>query len=157
MILHIFAYAVNLNAISRACLYLTLVTSSTEKRQCYRDSLYPGCVDIKRLVLVCTDALQSADRLWLVTDAIGTPVASGILLLRTTAVWHQNKRVWIPLVCMLLGQIVLWLQTFRYSRTEWNDQRKSCVILSTAPNPLLVTVFSYSEHLWSRRDFLAHS
>lgn len=107
MMLHIFAYAVNLNAISRI-----------------------PCIQV----------------VWIskVTDAIGTPVSSGILLLRTAAVWHQKKRIWIPLVLMLLGQIVLWLQTFRYSRSEWNEQRKACVILSTAPNPLLVAVFSYT-------------
>ncbi|KAG9019852.1 hypothetical protein FRB90_003442 [Tulasnella sp. 427] len=79
-----------------------------------------------------------------VTDAIGTPVSSGILLLRTAAVWHQKKRVWIPLGCMLLVQIILWIQTFRYSRSEWNEQRRSCVILATAPNPLIVAVFSYT-------------
>lgn len=45
---------------------------------------------------------------------------------------------------MLVVQIVLWIQTFRYSRSEWNDQRKACVILSTAPNPLIVAVFSYT-------------
>ncbi|KAG9047061.1 hypothetical protein FS837_003147 [Tulasnella sp. UAMH 9824] len=107
MILHIFAYAVNLNAMSRI-----------------------PCIQV----------------VWIskVTDAIGTPLASGILLLRTVAVWHQKKRVWIPLVCMLLVQIVLWLQTFRYSKSEWSDQRHGCVVVKTAPNPLLVAVFSYT-------------
>lgn len=87
----------------------------------------------------------------LVTDFLGTCTSTIILALRTIAVWHQDKRIAAPLGVLCLGQIVLWTQTMRYSKSIWNPQRKVCQILSTSPVPLLIGVWSYSELHAGRR------
>jgi hypothetical protein len=79
-----------------------------------------------------------------VGDALGTCTASMILCLRTHAVWGQDKRVGIPLAALSLGQMAVWSQTFRYSISKWNVQRNMCMVVKTAPQPLLVTVFAYT-------------
>ncbi|KAJ2926023.1 hypothetical protein H1R20_g11076, partial [Candolleomyces eurysporus] len=79
-----------------------------------------------------------------ISDAIGTCGSSLILVLRTTAVWHRDIKVSAPLGVMFLGQVAVWVQTFRYSRSQWNPQRNVCAVISTAPQPLLVAVFAYT-------------
>ncbi|KAJ3568295.1 hypothetical protein NP233_g5805 [Leucocoprinus birnbaumii] len=107
MILHIFAMAVNLNAIQEIpCQEVTWISK--------------------------------------VTDAIGTCCSSLILVLRTRAVWHRDIKVTIGLGALFLGQIAVWCQTFRYSIARWDPTRRVCAVISTAPRPLLVTVFAYT-------------
>ncbi|KAF8646947.1 hypothetical protein AX16_007039 [Volvariella volvacea WC 439] len=107
MIMHIYAFAVNLNAISQIpCQEVTWISK--------------------------------------VTDAIGTCGSSLILVLRTRAVWQRDLKVTVVLGALFLGQIAVWLQTFRYSRSRWDPQRNVCAVISTAPRPLLVTVFAYT-------------
>ncbi len=90
-------------------------------------------------------------RIWnSVTDFLGTCTSTIILALRTAAVWNQDKRITIPLGLLCLGQIIIWTQTMRYSKSVWNDQRHVCQILSTSPVPLLIAVWSYTMIL----DFL---
>ncbi|KAF5369189.1 hypothetical protein D9615_009957 [Tricholomella constricta] len=79
-----------------------------------------------------------------VADAVGTCGSSLILILRTRAVWHQNNKVSLALGILFLAQIALWLQTFRFSRAQWNPQRRVCAVISTAPKPILVSVFAYT-------------
>ncbi|KAG8905944.1 hypothetical protein FRB99_007949 [Tulasnella sp. 403] len=107
LILHIFSFAVELNAIAQI-----------------------PCIQV----------------VWIakITDAIGTCCASFILLMRTVAVWQMQRKIWIPLGVLWLVQIALWCQTFRYSRTTWNPQRRVCQVLGTAPPPLIVAVFSWT-------------
>ncbi|KAF8884823.1 hypothetical protein BD779DRAFT_1442846 [Infundibulicybe gibba] len=107
MLLHIFAMAVNLNAIKEIpCQRVTWISK--------------------------------------VSDAIGTCLSSFILILRTHAVWDRKLKVAIPLGALFLGQVLIWTQTFRYSRARWNPQRGVCAVISTAPRPLLVSVFAYT-------------
>lgn len=107
MILHIFALAVNLNAIQEIpCQEVTWISK--------------------------------------VSDAIGTCFSSLILVLRTRAVWHRDLKVTVGLGTLFCGQIAVWCQTFRYSVSRWDPQRKACAVVSTAPRPLLVTVFAYT-------------
>ncbi|KAG9017530.1 hypothetical protein FRB90_000955 [Tulasnella sp. 427] len=107
MLIHIFAYCVNLNAIQE--------------------------IDCDVVV-------------WLskVTDFLGTCTSSIILALRTIAVWHRIKRVWIPVAFMCVIQVGLWCVTMRYSKSVWNPQRRVCQILSTSPVPLLIAVWSFT-------------
>ncbi|KAF9014209.1 hypothetical protein BDQ17DRAFT_447875 [Cyathus striatus] len=107
MLLHIFAMAVNLNAISEIpCQEVTWISK--------------------------------------IADAIGTCCSSLILVLRTRAVWHRNIKISVGLGLLFLGQIAMWVQTFRYSKAQWNAQRNVCAVISTAPRPLLVAVFAYT-------------
>ncbi|KAG8981257.1 hypothetical protein FRC05_004159 [Tulasnella sp. 425] len=107
MLIHIFAYCVNLNAITE--------------------------IDCDTVV-------------WLskITDFLGTCTSSIILALRTIAVWHRIKRVWIPLATLCVVQVVLWCLTMQYSKSVWNSQRKVCQILSTSPVPLLIGVWGFT-------------
>ncbi|KAF5318849.1 hypothetical protein D9619_010967 [Psilocybe cf. subviscida] len=77
-------------------------------------------------------------------DALGTCMSSLILVLRTRAVWHRNMYVTGILGLLLIGQIVLWGQTFRYSKAAWNETRKLCDVLSTAPRVLMISVWAYT-------------
>ncbi|KAH6902449.1 hypothetical protein BKA70DRAFT_1567892 [Coprinopsis sp. MPI-PUGE-AT-0042] len=79
-----------------------------------------------------------------VTDAIGTCGASLILVLRTRAVWHRSWKATGPLLVLFAGQIVVWCQTFRFSKAQWDPQRRVCAVISTAPAPVLITVFAYT-------------
>lgn len=79
-----------------------------------------------------------------VTDAIGTCGSSLILVLRTRAVWHRSWKATGPLLALFAGQIVVWCQTFRFSRAQWDPQRRICAVISTAPRPILITVFAYT-------------
>jgi hypothetical protein len=98
-----------------------------------------------------------------VSDAIGTCGSSLILILRTRAVWQSDMKVSVGLGILFLGQISLWLQSyylphimdimsaylvfslaFRYSKAQWDPRRNVCAVVSTAPRPILVAVFSYS-------------
>ncbi|KAG9050125.1 hypothetical protein FS837_007650 [Tulasnella sp. UAMH 9824] len=78
------------------------------------------------------------------TDMLGTCTSTIILALRTIAVWHRIKRVWVPLAGLGVVQVVLWGLTMQYSKSVWNSQRKVCQILSTSPVPLLITVWSFT-------------
>jgi hypothetical protein len=98
----------------------------------------------------------------LVSDAIGTCGSSLILVLRTRAVWQRDTKISVVLGILFLGQISLWMQShsllrmmytspylafslaFRYSRAQWDPRRNVCAVVSTAPRPILVAVFSYS-------------
>jgi len=79
-----------------------------------------------------------------VSDAIGTCGSSLILVLRTRAVWQRDTKISVVLGILFLGQISLWMQTFRYSRAQWDPRRNVCAVVSTAPRPILVAVFSYT-------------
>lgn len=107
MLIHIFAYCVNLNAIQQI-----------------------NCDTV----------------VWLskITDMLGTCTSSIILALRTIAVWHRIKRVWVPLAGLCVVQVVLWCLTMRYSKSVWNPQRKVCQIQSTSPVPLLIGVWGFT-------------
>ncbi|KAF9462713.1 hypothetical protein BDZ94DRAFT_1165280 [Collybia nuda] len=107
MLLHIFAIAVNLNAISEIpCQEVTWISK--------------------------------------VSDAIETCGSSLILVLRTRAVWHRDLKVTVLLGILFLAQVALWIQTFRFSKAKWNPQRNVCAVISTAPKPILVSVFAYT-------------
>ncbi|KDR76425.1 hypothetical protein GALMADRAFT_155974 [Galerina marginata CBS 339.88] len=77
-------------------------------------------------------------------DAVGTCMSSLILVLRTRAVWHRDKRVTVLLALMFVGQAAMWGQTFRYSKAAWNPKRNLCDVLSTAPRGLMVVVWGYT-------------
>ncbi|KAF8342776.1 uncharacterized protein EI90DRAFT_3030186 [Cantharellus anzutake] len=79
-----------------------------------------------------------------VADMIGTTSSSSILALRTYAIWHQDKRVGIPLALGTLGQLVAWCQTLRFSISRWDPVRKFCARLQTAPPAVMITTFSYT-------------
>jgi len=79
-----------------------------------------------------------------ISDAIGTCGSSFILVLRTVAVWHPNMKIKGFLGVCFLGQIAVWAQTFQYSRTKWDPSKNTCIVLSTAPRPLLIAVFAYT-------------
>ncbi|KAG8949821.1 hypothetical protein FRC00_007962 [Tulasnella sp. 408] len=64
--------------------------------------------------------------------------------LRTIAVWHRIKRVWVPLAGLGVVQVVLWGLTMQYSKSVWNSQRRVCQIMSTSPVPLLIAVWSFT-------------
>ena len=104
------------------------------------------CVDLERYVDSCMAKGMYSNEC-LVTDAFGTPCATFILLMRTVAVWHQNKWVYGGLGSLWIGQIVLWLQTFRWSKSVWSAQRHVCQVIGTAPNAIIVSVFTYSTSL----------
>lgn len=92
MVMHIFAIAVNLNAIAEIpCMSVTWISKSALN------------------TLVLTRAIPLIDDT--VSDAIGTCGASLILALRTIAVWHQDKKVAGGLGLLFLGQIALWVQS----------------------------------------------
>ncbi|KAG8898722.1 hypothetical protein FRC01_010788, partial [Tulasnella sp. 417] len=78
------------------------------------------------------------------TDMLGTCTSTIILALRTIAVWHRIKRVWVPLAGLSVVQVVLWGLTMQYSKSVWNSQRRVCQILSTSPVPLLIAVWSFT-------------
>ncbi|KAF9057166.1 hypothetical protein BJ165DRAFT_12626 [Panaeolus papilionaceus] len=82
-------------------------------------------------------------------DAVGTCCAGLILALRTRAVWHRDTKVSLLMFVLFLGQIGMWAQSerlyaFRFSTARWNPQRMLCDVLSTAPAPMLVSIFAYT-------------
>ncbi|KJA26745.1 hypothetical protein HYPSUDRAFT_1029023 [Hypholoma sublateritium FD-334 SS-4] len=77
-------------------------------------------------------------------DALGTCLSSLILVLRTRAVWHRDKKVTAILGVLFIGQIVIWSQTFRFSKAKWNATRGLCDVLSTAPRALMISVWAYT-------------
>ncbi|KAF8191228.1 hypothetical protein BJ912DRAFT_964587 [Pholiota molesta] len=66
-------------------------------------------------------------------DALGTFMASLILILRTRAVWHQANWITALLGLLFVGQIVTWAQTFRYSTAKWNPDKRLCDVVSLVP------------------------
>ncbi|KAF9527459.1 hypothetical protein CPB83DRAFT_793263 [Crepidotus variabilis] len=107
MILHIFAIAINRNALSEVdCMALTFMSK------------------------FC--------------DALGTCCSSLILVLRTIAVWHRNKKISAVMYLLFIGQIVMWSQSFRYSKAAWNPKRMLCDVLSTAGRGLLTSIWAYT-------------
>jgi hypothetical protein len=49
------------------------------------------------------------------------------------------------LLAMTLGQVAIWSQPFRYSVSVWDPKRMTCIAVSTAPQPIIVSVFAYSK------------
>jgi hypothetical protein len=112
----------------------------------------------------CTHSrLRTLTRVHAVTDMTGTVSASAILALRSHAVWGRHRVVGAILLAGLLAQLALWLTSrlppsarrartlltphtaFGYSRSEWDPARRFCRIVATAPNDLIIGVFSWSE------------
>ncbi|KAJ3503300.1 hypothetical protein NLJ89_g8494 [Agrocybe chaxingu] len=77
-------------------------------------------------------------------DAVGTCASSLILVLRTRAVWHRDRKVTLLMGLLFLGQIAVWSQTFRFSKAQWNPMRMLCDVLSTAPRMMMVGVWGYT-------------
>jgi hypothetical protein len=94
MLLHIFAMAVNLNAISEIpCQEVTWISKSA---------------------LGYNLLLRKLKKQNLVADAFGTCGSSLILVLRTRAVWHRDLKITALLGALFLAQIALWIQSEIY-------------------------------------------
>ncbi|KAF5371792.1 hypothetical protein D9758_003523 [Tetrapyrgos nigripes] len=101
-----------------------------------RNSMPASCLDIKKyefaLILL---------HLYTKTGKLKT---SFTFTYSTRAVWDKNIKVSMVLFALAIGQMVLWIQTFRFSVSRWDPQRQICAVISTAPRSLLVAVFSYT-------------
>lgn len=92
MLMHIFAITINRNALHEVpCTELTFMSKCG----------YMSVASV-RAVLIFTCA---------VCDALGTCMSSLILVLRTRAVWHRDKKVTAILGILFIGQIVTWSQS----------------------------------------------
>ena len=104
MLLHIFAVTINRNALHEVpCTELTFMSKC---------EWIPVAIAYIGVSLTLT---------WAVCDALGTCMSSLILVLRTRAVWHRDKRVTAILGILFIGQIVTWSQSLFPSFVDLND------------------------------------
>ena len=104
MLLHIFAVTINRNALHEVpCTELTFMS------KCEWIPVAVAYIGVS-LTLTCA-----------VCDALGTCMSSLILVLRTRAVWHRDRKVTAILGILFIGQIVTWSQSLFPSFVDLND------------------------------------
>ncbi len=103
-----------------------------------------------------------------VPDLVGRTSARIILVLRTYAIWRQDKRVGIPLALGTVGQTVIWSQcepdrqisplepltdhpniVMRFSSSRWDPVQGLCLRLATVPSTIVIAYCSYSRSLFA--------
>jgi len=64
------------------------------------------------------------------SNRAGIAAASNLLLLRTLALWEQDRRVLYPMAVLSLGQWALLLHNVFIVKESWSDAQQTCVVQS---------------------------
>jgi len=80
-----------------------------------------------------------------ISEAIGMCVASGILALRTYAVWGQDRIIGCVLLALWVGQVALWTYLVTFWTSTWSPVLMVCeAVRMPAPASIYVATFSYT-------------
>ncbi|KDQ09299.1 hypothetical protein BOTBODRAFT_69257, partial [Botryobasidium botryosum FD-172 SS1] len=64
---------------------------------------------------------------------IATAAASGMLMLRTFAIWDRSRYIEMPLAIIWLGQLAMWCHSTVSTTNVWSDSPPGCVVTLVRP------------------------